>query len=105
MLFTLPLLGHLKPVALQRMTSGVLVNIKLTMSQKCTLVAKKGHRDHNGHKLKSRTFNLNTRKSFYCEGGQLLQRVSQRDSGVSICGDIQNPTGHSPGQAALAVPT
>lgn len=40
-LFTLPLLGHLKPVALQRMTSGVLVNIKLTMSQKCTLVAKK----------------------------------------------------------------
>lgn len=42
-LFTLPLLWHLKPVALQRMTSGVLVNIKLTMSQKCTLVAKKAN--------------------------------------------------------------
>lgn len=42
--------------------------------------------------------------TFYCDDGQTLEWVSQKDCGVSICGDIQNMTGHSPGQLALADP-
>lgn len=39
---------------------------------------------------------------WYCEGGQTLERIAQGDCGVSVCGDIQNQTGHSPGQPAYA---
>ena len=41
---------------------------------------------------------------FYCEGGQTLEEVAWRGCGVSILGDIQNPSGHGPGQPALAAP-
>lgn len=40
---------------------------------------------------------------FYCEGCQTLEWVAHR-SGVSILGDAQNPTGHSPLQPAAADP-
>lgn len=33
---------------------------------------------------------------FFCEGGQTLEQVAQQSCGVSICGDLQNPPGHSP---------
>lgn len=35
---------------------------------------------------------------FYCEGSQTLQQVAQRACGVSVLGDIENVTGHSPDQ-------
>ncbi|KAK4811104.1 hypothetical protein QYF61_016390 [Mycteria americana] len=41
----------------------------------------------NGHKLKHRKFHLNIRKSFfhfYCEGGQTLDEVAQKDSGTAL---------------------
>lgn len=38
---------------------------------------------------------------FCCEGGQTLEEVSQRGCGVSICGDAESSTEHSPGQPAL----
>lgn len=46
----------------------------------------------NEHKLKHKTFCLNTRKYFfYCKGDQTLEQDAQRSCGVSICRDIQNP--------------
>jgi len=57
------------------------------------------------YKLKLTKLYLNTRKHFfYCEGGQTPEHVAQRGCGVSVCIDIQNLTGHGPGQAALAGP-
>jgi len=41
---------------------------------------------------------------FYNEGGRTLEQVTWRGSGVSICGDTQNLTGHGPGKPALADP-
>jgi len=40
----------------------------------------------------------------YSEGGQTLAQFAQRSCGVSILGDIQNSTGHSPEQPVLADP-
>ncbi|KAK4828539.1 hypothetical protein QYF61_027215 [Mycteria americana] len=37
-------------------------------------------------------------------GGETLEEVAQRVCGVSILGNIQQPTGHSPGQSALPDP-
>jgi len=37
-------------------------------------------------------------------GGQTLEQVAQIGYGISICGDIQNLTGHSPVQLALTDP-
>ena len=53
--------------------------------------------------------NWNTRncikqKKNYCEGGQILKQIAQRVSEYSLLGDIQNPTGHSPGQPSLSDP-
>lgn len=58
----------------------------------------------NGHTLKYRKFCLNIKKNpfSYCEGDLMLEQVSQKVSGVSIHGDTQNPSGHGPGQPALA---
>lgn len=53
----------------------------------------------NGHKLKCRTLHLNVRRNVQCEGCQTLEEAAQRCCGVSILGDDQNPTGHSPGRA------
>jgi len=39
-----------------------------------------------------------------CEGGQTLAQVVHRGCAVSLLGDIQNPTGHSSGQRAVADP-
>ncbi|KAK4811097.1 hypothetical protein QYF61_016383 [Mycteria americana] len=61
----------------------------------------------NGHKLKYRKFCLNIRKKtplFYCEGGQTLEQVAQRGCGVSVLGDIKNPTGCGPEEPALVDP-
>ncbi|KAK4825754.1 hypothetical protein QYF61_002237, partial [Mycteria americana] len=57
-----------------------------------------------GHQLKCTKFRLNTKRFFYCEGGTTLAQAAQRGCGVSISGDIQSPTGHGPGQPALADP-
>jgi len=38
---------------------------------------------------------------FYCEGGQILIQLTQRGSGVSVCGDIQKLNRHSPRQLIL----
>lgn len=39
----------------------------------------------------------------YYEGGKTLEEFAQRGCGVSVLEDIQNPTGHGPGQLAPAV--
>jgi len=49
----------------------------------------------NGHKLKHMKFHLNAGK--HCEGHQTLDQVALRGCEVSVCGDLQNPTGHGPG--------
>lgn len=42
------------------------------------------------------------KKDFYCKGDWILEQVAQRDCTVPILAEIQNLTGQSPGQAALA---
>lgn len=37
---------------------------------------------------------------FYCEDDQALPQIVQRGCGISILGDVQNPSGHRSGQAA-----
>lgn len=39
---------------------------------------------------------------FYYEGDLTLEQIAQRCCGVFILGDIQNLTGHDPGQSAQA---
>ena len=59
----------------------------------------------SGHKLICGTFFLNTWKHFvYCERDWALTESSQRGCGVFILGDIQNLSGHGPGQPALGGP-
>ncbi|KAK4829453.1 hypothetical protein QYF61_004671, partial [Mycteria americana] len=59
----------------------------------------------NGHKWKYKKFHLSIRKSlFYCDGDRTLKWVAQRSCGACILGDIQNPTGHGPGQPAVVHP-
>lgn len=41
---------------------------------------------------------------FYCEDGQTLEQVVQRNYGVCILGGFQNPTGHSSEQPTVAYP-
>jgi len=56
----------------------------------------------NGQKLKYKKCHLNMRKKlFYCEGGQSLEEVLQRDCGVFILEDSQYVTGHGPKQLVL----
>jgi len=51
---------------------------------------------------KHRKFDLNRIKiNFYYEGDETLEKVDHRHCGVSILGDIQNPTGHGPEQHAV----
>lgn len=52
-----------------------------------------------GQKLKPK------KKLFNCEGGQTPKQIAQRSCRVSILRGIQNLTGQSPGQTALAVPS
>lgn len=52
-------------------------------------------------KLKYRKFYLNLWKKFLSEGSQALEQVALRDSGVSILGETQNPTGNSREQPGL----
>jgi len=65
----------------------------------------------NGHKLKHRKFNISIGNNFllffffYCEGGQTLERATQRGCGVSTCGHIQNLAGHRAKQHGLADPS
>ena len=55
-----------------------------------------------GHKLKYKKFHLNIRENlFSCEGDCTLEQVAARGCGVSVLGDIKNPTGHGPGQPAV----
>lgn len=65
------------------------------------------------HKLKYRKFHeniagggthQNPTRLFYCECGQTLKRVAQRCCKISILDNMQNLTGNSPGQRALADP-
>lgn len=44
------------------------------------------------------------KKIFHCEGYQTLEQVTQRGGGVSILGDTQSLTGHSPEQPAAVDP-
>ncbi|KAJ7400900.1 hypothetical protein BTVI_100989 [Pitangus sulphuratus] len=58
----------------------------------------------NGHKLKHKTFHLNTRKIFFPRRWQ-NPGAAQGGHGFSLSGDIPNPPGHvpvSPGDPALA---
>ena len=43
--------------------------------------------------------------TFACAGDQALAQVAQRGCGISILGDIQEPSGHGYGQVALGGPT
>jgi len=58
----------------------------------------------NEHKLKHKTFRLNTMTNFF-EGDRALIQVAQRGCGASFSGDIQNPPGHGPVQPALGEPS
>jgi len=70
-----------------------------------SVVPNYGTRDSK-HKLKTRKFHLNMRKSFFfiVRVGQTLAQVAWRGCGVLIPGDIQNLTGYGPGQPAVAGP-
>ena len=43
------------------------------------------------------------KKHIYCESCHTLAQLAERDCGLSILGDIQSLTGHSPWQTVLAV--
>lgn len=58
-----------------------------------------------GHKLKYSRFHMNISKHFCFEGDRMLAQVAQRNCENSICGNIQNPYGHGPGQLTLDSPT
>jgi len=58
----------------------------------------------NGHKLKNMKFHLNTVKDFLLLGWSNTGTGCQRSCGYSTLGDNQNPSGHGPGQPALADP-
>lgn len=45
-----------------------------------------------------------TKNWFYCKCDQTLEQVAQKGCGISILADLQTPSGHDPGQAALADP-
>ena len=53
------------------------------------------------HKLK---LHVNINKFFCIGGDQAVAQVPQRGCRVSMLGDIQNPTGHSPGQLPVRDP-
>ena len=48
---------------------------------------------------------LKHENSFCCDGDCIPEQVAPRGCGVSVLGDIKNPTGHGPGQPALVDPT
>ena len=52
----------------------------------------------NRHKPKEKRFCLNIWKHFYCEGSWALEKVAQISCGISHFGDIQESSGHGPGQ-------
>lgn len=60
----------------------------------------------NGQKIETRDIlSQHTQKTLiYCAGEWPLVQVTQRGFGLSMLGNIQNPAGHDPGQAALADP-
>lgn len=49
------------------------------------------------HKVRKETL-------FHCESERALAKDEQRGCGVSILGDIQKQSGHSPGQPTLGDP-
>jgi len=59
----------------------------------------------NGHKLKQRKFQLNTRKNFFpLRVTEHWHRLPQGGCGVSFSGDIRIPSGQGPVQPALGDP-
>jgi len=42
-------------------------------------------------------------ETIYCEGGQTLKQVAQRGYRISLLGDTQTTTGHSPGKLLACV--
>lgn len=44
------------------------------------------------------------KKLLHSDSDHNLEKVAQRDYGVSVSGDLQTPIGHSPQQPFLAVP-
>ena len=58
----------------------------------------------NGHRLKREIPLKYANQLFYCEGDRTLEQIAQRDCEVSLRGDTQNPTRHSPEQPALVDP-
>jgi len=55
----------------------------------------------NGHKLKQKKFQLNTRKNFSLEGDGTLEQAAQRGCRFSFSGEIHNLSGRGPVQPAL----
>jgi len=55
-------------------------------------VAPSNRTTDNGHKLKHKKFQLNTRNNFF-EGDRVLEQAAQGGCGFSFSGDIQNPPG------------
>jgi len=53
--------------------------------------------------MKYRKFHLDIRKIFYCEDNCTLEEVAPSSCGVSILGDSENLSGHSPDQPALVI--
>ncbi|PKU48910.1 mam domain-containing protein 2 [Limosa lapponica baueri] len=67
---------------------------------RCFSVVPSDRTRSNGHTVKCKKFHSNIRKKrVYCE---TLTQIAQQGFGVSVCGHIQNPAGHGPGQPALA---
>lgn len=52
--------------------------------------------------MEIQVISVKRKKKIYCEGDQRLEQVAEEDCGLSVLEDIKNPTGHVPGQLALA---
>lgn len=65
-------------------------------------VASSDRTSFNEHRLRQKKIYLNMWENLsYCQCTQTPKHYAQRDCGVSIIGDNQNPTGHSPEQTAV----
>lgn len=81
----------------QRRLRGILAmsvdtSWKAVNKREATSAVSSDRRRDNRHRLKHTKFHLNTRNNFFTVR---VEQIAQRGRELSICGDIQNMTGHS----------
>lgn len=61
-----------------------------------------GNEDEGARLLLRLTYRIRGNEHKLKHGILTQEQVTQRGCGVSICGDVKNPTGYGPGQPALS---